>query len=190
MTCAFFLVGASLQACVLHMPALLTDRGVSAQRAAVVSSIVGVALLIARIGTGYLLDRFFAPRLAMVLFGGASVGIALLWAGSAGEIAVFAAFLVGLGMGAEVDIIAYCMSRYFGLRAFGTLYGFGFGTFMLAGAVGALLMDMGFDLTHSYTVPLGALFFSILSAVGLMGRLGPYCYGARRVSHLHAGNEW
>ena len=45
------------------MPALLTDRGVSVQSAAVASSVVGIALLIARIGTGYLLDRFFAPRL-------------------------------------------------------------------------------------------------------------------------------
>ncbi len=60
---AFFLAGASVHACVLHMPALLTDRGVSVQSAAVASSVVGIALLIARIGTGYLLDRFFAPRL-------------------------------------------------------------------------------------------------------------------------------
>ena len=48
-----------------HMPALLTDRGVSTQGAAMASAIVGIALLIGRVGTGYLLDRFFAPRLAL-----------------------------------------------------------------------------------------------------------------------------
>jgi len=47
------------------MPALLTDRGVSAQGAAMASSIVGIALLIGRVGTGYLLDRFFAPGLQL-----------------------------------------------------------------------------------------------------------------------------
>ena len=182
--CAFFLAGASVHACVLHMAALLTDRGISAQGAAAVSSVVGGALLIGRMGTGYLLDRFFAPRLAMLIFGGASIGIVLLWAGNAGKVAVFAAFLIGLGMGAEGDIIAFCMSRYFGLKAFGTAFGYGFGSYMLAGAVGALLMGAGFDLTHSYRVPLGVLFFSIVSAVGLMTRLGPYRFAAPRVGGL------
>ena len=58
---SFFLAGASVHACVLHMPALLMDRGVSAHGAAMASSIVGIALLIGRVGTGYLLDRFCSP---------------------------------------------------------------------------------------------------------------------------------
>jgi MFS family permease len=164
------------------MPALLTDRGVSAQGGAIGSSVVGVAILIGRIGTGYLLDRFFAPRLAVILFGGASVGIALLWAGSAGRLAVFAAFLIGLGMGAEGDLIGYCMSRYFGLRAFGTAYGYGFAAFVLAGAGGTLLMGAGFDLTHSYALPLSILFLFLVSAVVLMMRLGPYTYAPNAVN--------
>jgi MFS family permease len=183
---AFFLAGGSVHACVLHMPALLTDRGASAESGAVASSIVGVALLIGRVGTGYLLDRFLASRLAMLLFGGASVGIALLWVGGAGKVALFAAFLIGLGMGAEADIIAYSMSRYFGLRAFGTAYGYGFGAFVLAGAAGVFLMGAGFDLTHSYTVPLGVFFFAMLTAAGLMSRLGRYRYAARQTEPVLA----
>lgn len=181
---AFFLVGASVHACILHMPALLIDRGASAAGGALASSIAGVALLTGRVGTGYLLDRFLAPRLAMVLLGGSSVGIALLWVGSAGKLALFAAFLVGLGMGAEADIIAYTMSRYFGLRAFGTAYGYGFGAFVLAGALGVFLMGAGFDLTHFYTLPLGIFFFAMLTAAGLMSRLGPYRYAARRAESV------
>ncbi len=173
---AFFLAGASVHACVLHMPALLTDRGVSVQSAAVASSVVGIALLIARIGTGYLLDRFFAPRLAMLFFSGASVGIGVLMFGAVGNLALAAAFLIGMGMGAEGDIIAYSLSRYFGLKAFGTAYGYAFGTFVLAGAVGTLLMGAGFDFTHAYTVPLAGFFIAMLLAACLMTRLGPYCY--------------
>jgi predicted MFS family arabinose efflux permease len=176
MICAFFLAGASVHACVLHLPALLTDRGVSAQGAALASSIVGLALLTGRVGTGYLLDRFFAPRLAMLFFGSAAVGIALLFAGGAGKIALIAAFLVGLGMGAEADIIAYSLSRYFGLKAFGTAFGYTFGAFVLGGAVGTLLMGAGFDFTNAYTLPLAGFFFAMLLAVALMSRLGPYRY--------------
>jgi MFS family permease len=166
------------------MPALLTDRGVSPQGAAVASSIVGVALLVGRIGAGYLLDRIFAPRLALLLFGGSAVGIALLSAGSVGKIALVAAFLVGVGVGAEVDIIAYLMGRYFGLRALGTAFGYGFGSYVFGGALGALLMGAGFDLTHSYTVPLAGFFIAMVLAAWLMTRLGPYRYAARQTGEL------
>ncbi len=173
---SFFLAGASVHACVLHMPALLTDRGVSAQAAAAASSVVGFALLIARVGTGYLLDRFPAPRLAAFFFCGAAAGIGALMFGAAGRIALGPAFLIGMGMGAEGDIIAYSLSRYFGLKAFGTAYGYAFGIFVLAGALGTLLMGVGFDFSHAYTVPLAGFFVAMLLAAGLMMRLGPYRY--------------
>ena len=63
--CAFFLTGASVHAGVLHMPALLSDRGLSPERAAVASSVIGLSLLAGRLGSGYLLDRIFAPRVAI-----------------------------------------------------------------------------------------------------------------------------
>ena len=175
---AFFLAGASVHACVLHLSALLTDRGVSAPAAAMAISVVGLAVLVGRVGTGYLLDKFFAPRLAAFFFCGAATGIGLLMIGSAGKIALGAAFLIGMGMGAEGDVIAYSISRYFGLRAFGTAYGYAFGSFVLAGAVGTLLMGVGFDFTRSYSVPLAGFFVAMLTAAGLMMLLGPYRYAA------------
>ena len=50
--------------------------------------------------------------------------------------------------------MGYMISRYFGLRAFGTAFGHAFGAYMLSGAAGVLLMGEGFDRFHSYTVPL------------------------------------
>ncbi len=175
---SFFLAGASVHACVLHLAALLTDRGISAQAASVAISVVGFAVLIGRVGTGYLLDKFFAPRLAAFFFCGAATGIGLLMFGATGKIALGAAFLIGMGMGAEGDVIAYTISRYFGLKAFGTAYGYAFGSFMLAGAAGTLLMGVGFDFTRSYTVALAGFFVAMLTAAGLMMRLGPYRYTA------------
>jgi MFS family permease len=179
MVCAFFLVGASVQGCVVHMVAMLTDRGISVQSAALGSSLVGGALLMGRVGTGYLLDRFFAPRLAAIFFGGAALGIGLLWMSHATAMAFVGAFLVGLGLGAELDIVAYLVGRYFGLRSFGEIYGSAIGAFLLAGALGPLVMGAGFDLTGSYNAPLAALFVASLVATLLMSRLGPYRYHAR-----------
>ena len=75
MVCAFFLVSASVQGCLVHTTAMLSDRGVPLQTAALASSLIGVAVLVGRVGTGYLLDRLFAPHLAAVFFGGVALGI-------------------------------------------------------------------------------------------------------------------
>ncbi|MCU1306240.1 MAG: transporter [Acidobacteriaceae bacterium] len=182
MTTSFFLAGASVHAGVLHMPALLTDRGLSAERGAVASSVIGLSLIAGRFGAGFLLDRFFAPRVAMLLLGASGVGLGILWAGSTGNLALAAAFLVGFGMGAEADIIAYLFGRYFGLRAFGIAFGHAFGAFMLAGALGTLLMGAAFDWTHSYTVGLGGFCIAMMLAVALLMRLGPYRFGAEQPS--------
>jgi cyanate permease len=171
---AIFLVGASVHGCVLHLAPLLSDRGVSPQRAALAISFTGSAILIGRVGSGYLLDRFFAPRVATCLFGAAAFGIALLRTGAASGLVFLAAFLIGLGMGAEVDIIAYLTSRYFGLRAFGEVYGYAFASYVLAGALGPWLMGLGFDRSGSYgSILVGFLLATLLAAV-LMTRLGPY----------------
>lgn len=184
MVSAFFLVGASVHACVLHTAAILSDRGSTAQVAALATSVVGAALLIGRVVSGYLLDRFFGPRIAAIFFGGVAIGIALLWIGNSRELGFGGAFLVGLGMGAEVDIIAYLTSRYFGLRAFGEIYGYAFGAFALAGGVGTFLMGAGFDLTRSYRAPLAVFFTATLVAILLMTRLGPYRYSARGAENI------
>ncbi|MGA7316513.1 MAG: MFS transporter [Silvibacterium sp.] len=180
MVSAFFLVSASVQGCVLHMAAMLTDRGLSIQTAALGSSLLGAALLIGRVATGYLLDRFFAPRLAAVFFGGAALGIGLLWIGNSTATVLVGAFLVGMGLGAEVDIIAYLVGRYFGLRFFGEIYGLAFGAFLLAGALGPLVMGGGFDLTGSYSTVLAAFFISTSIAALLVTKLGPYRYQPRQ----------
>ncbi len=178
MLTAFFLLATTVHACVIHMPELLHDRGVSATSAALASSIFGLALMVGRVGSGYLLDLYFAPCVALFVFLQAALGIVLLGSGAAGPIALIGAFSVGLAMGAEVDMIAYLMSRYFGLRALGTAFGFGFGAFVLAGGLGPLLMGVGFDRTGSYRIPLAGFFAAAIVAAALVSRLGPYRYAA------------
>jgi len=176
--CALFFVGASVQGCIVHTAAMLSDRGASAQKAALGSSVLGAAVMIGRVGTGYLLDRLFAPQVAACFFVCVAAGVGLFLLGGPPWLAFLGAFLTGLGLGAEVDIIPYLVGRYFGLRWFAHIYSVILATFILSGAVGPLLMGWSFDLTHSYRASLFAFLAATLCAALLITRLGPYRYRA------------
>jgi MFS family permease len=179
MICIFSFAGAGVHGAILHMAAIFTDRGVTADRAVLATSLVGIGAIAGRVGSGYLLDHMFAPRVAILFYGTTAVGLGILAAGSTGNPALMAALLVGLGMGAEVETMGYMISRYFGLHAFGTAYGHAFGAYMLAGSMGVLMMGAGYDRFHSYTVPLACFCGAMALTLVLLSWLGPYRYGAK-----------
>ena len=86
---------------------------------------------------------------------------------------VFVAVIL-VGVGAELDVMPYVVSRYFGLRAFGEIYSYTFAVFTLGGVIGPLLMGAGFDATGSYSLVLATFVMAALTAAGLMTRLEPY----------------
>ncbi|MBV9587320.1 MAG: hypothetical protein JO213_20795 [Alphaproteobacteria bacterium] len=76
-----------------------------------------------RLLAGYLVDRFFAAYVASVLFLAPIAGFAFL-ANALGVLPTVGVTLLGLGLGTEIDLIAFVVSRYFGHRSFGQLYGY------------------------------------------------------------------
>jgi MFS family permease len=133
------------------------------------------------------LDRFFAPYVAALIFAAAALGMGLLRVGNSQQLAFTAAFLVGIALGAEGDIIPYLTSRYFGLRSFGKICGFAFTGFTLAGGLGAYLIGVAFDRTGSYALPLIFCWIAALIGAGLMLTLGPYPFAA--ASPIEQGAE-
>ena len=127
---------------------------------------------------GRLVDRFGARKVivpSVLLFGFGLISFSLLSARLWHLYAIYLTLgIVGGGTAAEGDIIAYLVSRYFGLRAFGEIYGYAFAAFTLGGVVGPLLMGVGFDSTGSYGLVLSAFVVATLIAAALMTRLGPY----------------
>jgi MFS family permease len=152
-----FLGSISVNGAITHLSPLLTDRGVPAQQAALVASVLGFASFAGRLLTGLLLDRFFGGRVGFCLLGAAAGGILLLSSATSLATAASAAVLIGLGMGAEADLTPYLLTRYVGLRSFSTLYGFSWTVYAVAGAIGPLLMGKAFDATGSYAALLAAL---------------------------------
>jgi predicted MFS family arabinose efflux permease len=163
-----FLSSIAQNGALTHLSALLTDRGVSSGGAALALAAMGGASLVGRFMTGWLLDRFFAPRVAFALLTIAAAGTWLLASAHSLAIGMLASILIGLGMGGEADVTPYILSRYFGLRAFAMLYGFTWTAYAVAGAIGPVLMGRAFDATASYEALLAILAVGTLGAASLM----------------------
>ncbi len=147
---ALFLSSVSINGAIAHLAALLTDRGIALETAALAASALGLASFAGRLWTGVLLDRFFGPRVGCCLLAASACGILLLSRASTGAQGIVAAALIGIGVGAEADFTPYVLTRYFGLRSFSTLYGFTWTAYAIAGAIGPVLMGRAFDATGSY----------------------------------------
>src|SRR5207237_334164 len=116
------------------------------------------------------------PYTAAAFFILPMIGILLLVSGAGGAVPVVGAILCGLGIGAEVDLMGFFVSRYFGLRAFGTIYGCMFGIFSVGTGFGPFLMGMSFDRAQSYLPMLGGFEVALAISVVLLARLGAYSY--------------
>jgi MFS family permease len=145
-----FIGSISMNGAITHLSALLTDRGISAVDAALCASILGGLSVLARIGVGWLLDRIFGPHVAFLVTLTTAAGVFLLARATHLSTAAVAAGLIGIGAGGEAAITPYLLSRYFGLRAFATLYGFTWTFYAAAGAAGPVILGRSFDATGSY----------------------------------------
>ena len=179
MAIAVLLVVTTINGIVGHLVPMLTDRGLNVGQATATLSAVGLSTIVGRLVAGYLLDRFFAPYVAAGLFLLPLVAISLLTTDAAGAAPVLAAMSLGFGLGAEVDVIGFLVGRYFGLRAYGEVYGYLFAIFTLGTGFGPVLMAVCFDLTRSYDVALTAFAGALVCASILVSRLGPYRFAAR-----------
>src|SRR5207253_8735662 len=171
----FFLVAIALNGTVAHVVPLLTDAGLSPAKAAATMGIFGLAAMAGRLLAGYLVDRFFAAHVAAVLFLAPIAGFALL-ATASGGLPALGVTLVGLGLGTEIDLIAFLTSRYFGQRSFGQIYGLCLMLFGFGSSPGRFLGGYVYGLAGSYDPALMGAAAALVIAVVLVYRLGPYIY--------------
>ena len=179
LTIAFFVAIMAINGTLTHIVAFLTDRGIPLSVATGTLSAAGLALIAGRIISGWCIDRLFAPYVAIGFFIIPMVGIALLASGAGGMVPLAGAILCGLGVGAEVDIMAFMVSRYFGLKAYGTIYAVMFAVFSFAQGFGASIAGWSYDHYHSYH-PAFMIFegFLVVTCI-LIAPLGPYPYPKR-----------
>jgi MFS family permease len=184
---AFFLDVIAINGTLTHIVALLTDRGIALQAAVAALSGTGIALILGRILSGWCLDRLWGPYVAVAFFILPMIGIALLATGAAGLAPVVGAVTLGLGIGAEVDLMAFFASRYFGMRNYAKIYGTMFGIFAFGVGIGPALSGASFDLFRSYAPIFIVYEIMLVISCAIFLRLGPYPYPALERAEGKAG---
>ena len=167
---SFLLMSTALVGCMTHLVPMLADRGLTAQTAAFAASVLGGATLVGRITAGYLLDRFFAPRVTLTFFALGLFGILLLWSEAPGALAFLGAFVIGFAASADTTL-PYLVAKFFGLKAFGEIFGLAVACNILGWVAGPVILGFAFDWMGSYRTMLGMLMVVLLVAVGLMAIL-------------------
>jgi predicted MFS family arabinose efflux permease len=175
-TLAFTLGAIAINGTLAHIVALLGDRGWNPGAAVAVLSASGIAVIAGRLIGGWLLDKSTRPLVPSLLLLAPAAGCALLASGLAGSAPIVGVMLLGFGIGAEIDMMGFFFSRYFGLRCFGQILGSSFAGFALGVGVGPVLMGVSYDATHSYVTALMANVVIMLIATVLLGTLGAYVY--------------
>lgn len=171
---ATLLLGISLNGTVSQLIPLLVDRGVPRHSAGDLASILGLAVIIARLGTGHFLDRFHAPFVAAGLLVCPALGFLGLAILSGKTIAALALISFGIGLGMEFDVLGYFCAQYFGRPMVGRVYATMFVLFSIGGAAGSYLAGYSYDLFSSYVVLLLCGAVATFMAVGFTASLGSY----------------
>jgi len=159
-----------------HFVPMLVDRGYAPAAAAAILGISGLAALAARVVIGFCLDWVNGPIFSAAAMMLPALGVALLVSHAYAPAPLLAAICCGLAIGAEVDMLGFFTSRYFGRASFGTIYGLIFAAFVCGVGLGPTILGFGFDHYHSYDPVLWAYLMVLIVAALLFLPLGRYTY--------------
>lgn len=132
--------------------AIQTDGGIAPILAAKTAAVIGLASVVGRLSTGFMIDRINAAKVGAVAFLLPMIGCSILlnW-GITTSSALAAAVLLGLTMGAELDIFGYLTTRYFGMRKIGSLFGCILFALSLGSGLGPIAASRIFDTQGNYS---------------------------------------
>jgi MFS family permease len=151
----------------------LLSVGLPRDAAIVTAASLGIGLGVSRLATGCILDRVFAPTVFKALCFVGIAGCTALLAGRE-QLAVPGVITIGAVMGAEGDIMAYAVSRYFGLRNYAKAYGLLYSINALGPMCAPAINGHIYDLTGSYTRTIFLAILVLLASAFLMHRMPAY----------------
>lgn len=173
---SIFLVSSATFGLMSAVVPMTTDKGVAQAAAVTALSILSLASVGARLVTGFLLDRIYAPIVAASIFALCGLGVYLLISSSSPGVIILGAALVGLGLGAEGDVLAYMCSRYFPQHSYGRVLGFIYFLYAQGSAFGIFLLGQIFQATGSYQTAALPIIGLVIVAIVCLLSMGPYRY--------------
>ncbi|WP_027531685.1 MFS transporter [Bradyrhizobium sp. WSM3983] len=132
----------------VHIFPIYSDRGVAWSMLPSITIVLSVGMMVGRVVSGFLLDRFDARAVTAGMFAIGAAGIA--WLASASGSPTLALiyvppFAIGLAFGAETDILAYLARRLYGLTHFATIFNRLLIGFFVGSMAGPPIVGWAFD---------------------------------------------
>jgi MFS family permease len=158
---SILLVAFAVGGIIPNMENILRIAGFVRANVVALASLIGLSVVAGRLIGGWLLDRFWAPGVAVILLGAPAFACVLLARGDMSyTTAAVAICLVGVAAGVEYDLVAFLVARYFGMKSYGAIYGALYGFYALGAGLGPVAFGADFDRHKSYQ-------FSLYLACGL-----------------------
>lgn len=167
----------------------MTDAGMTSSEAASVMSVYGGSIIFGRVAVGYLVDRFWAPGVAMAALCLPVIGCVMLLDPSGLAWSAIAALLIGFAAGAELDLMSFLAARYFGLQHYAKIYSILYMSLAICSGTAPMLFARVYDMTSNYDF--GFYVAAGLFAFGgvLMLTLGRYPQNSDTVSDASSVRE-
>lgn len=173
---AFFLLGIFSGTMIVHQVRIFIDAGIAPATATAIPAAFGIALIAARLGTGWLLDHVKASRIMTIFLIGGFITAVLYGQGPNLAMAVIGTVLAGLIVGAEFDVLSFIIPRYHGRKSLGKIYGAIFAVFQFSSALAIYLAGMSRQVTGSYALMMHVVAGICLVCIVLFALMGPYRY--------------
>jgi len=154
----------------------MTDKGLTPASAARIQGLLGIAIILGRLVVGVLVDRFWAPGVALISLLLPVVGCLIISGTSNLPLIYLSVLLIGFAAGAELDLMAFLVSRYFGLKHYSKIYSIMYALLAFGSGTAPTLFARVYDATKSYEVSFyaaAALFLIGAVVVVFLGRYPP-----------------
>ena len=153
LTSGFFVCGFQVTFIGIHLPAYLTDIGLSSNVGAWALSIVGLFNLVGTLLAGYMGNIFKKKSILSFIYLGRAIVIAVfvMLPPSVPSALIFAGCM-GILWLATIPLTSGIVSQVFGARYLGTLFGFVFLGHQIGSFLGVWMGGLLFDTTQSYEV--------------------------------------
>ncbi len=154
---------------------MMSTKGFTPEEAVMLASVIGYAVVVGRVVGGFLLDHIWAPAVAATILSLPAIAALMLaqpemsfWYAAVGI------FILGAAAGVEYDLMAYLVSRYFGLLHYAAIYGALYGFFALGAGIGPAVYGAYFEADGNYDaiLKISAVLF-LIGAIPLL-LLGKY----------------
>ena len=164
-----------------NLELILSTRAVSRDTILYTLPFLGLAVIAGRLLGGWLVDKFWAPAVAVCLLSLSGLAIWSLAHGPTDTLSVTLCIIgLGIAAGVEFDLLAFLTARYFGMAHYGSIYGLMYVFFALGSGIAPYVFGRAFDSTKSFNGVLSLSATLVVLGAVIYLSLGKYRFPAQR----------